>query len=230
MKRTILFIFIIAAIAVGANTHIAEELKYYFDHHNVHDEGYEMVANYAQYGDTLLSKLPANPLTILAIGKWKGVSRQGTGMERDTLGRIIYGHYEADSLETGIRLDSAEIYAGDFSGLQVHGHGCCLTQDGTYYEGQWTDDQRDGFGIAVSPHSHLRVGQWKQNRFLGERMHYTSERIYGIDISRYQHGHGRKKYPILWNKLRISYLGSKNQKNAMGTVNYPVSFIFIKST
>ena len=229
MKHTILFLLIIVAIAVVADTHIDNELKYYFDRHNVHDEGYEMVANYAQFGDTLLNKLPEAPLSLMNIGKWRGISRKGTGMERDTLGRIIYGHYEADSLETGIRLDSAEVYAGDFSGLQAHGHGCCLTQDGIYYEGQWSEDQRHGFGIAVSPYSHLRVGQWKQNRYLGERMHYTSERIYGIDISRYQHGHGRKQYPILWNQLRISYLG-KNQKNAMGTVDYPVSFIFIKST
>jgi lysozyme len=74
------------------------------------------------------------------------------------------------------------------------------------------------------------VGQWKGNRFLGERMSYTSERIYGIDISRYQHGKGRKKYPILWDRLRISYLGNKNQQHATGTVDYPVSFVFIKST
>ena len=60
-------------------------------------------------------------------------------------------------------------------------------------------------------------------------MHYTSERIYGIDISRYQHVKGRKKYPILWNRLRVTYLG-RNQKHAMGTVAYPVSFVFIKST
>jgi lysozyme len=61
-------------------------------------------------------------------------------------------------------------------------------------------------------------------------MNYTSERIYGIDISRYQHGKGRKKYPILWDRLRISHLGSKSKKKISGTVDYPVQFCFIKST
>lgn len=230
MKKVLLFTLTIAAIAVGASTHVDDELKYYFDRHNVQDEGYEMVANYAQYGDTLLARMPQERLTLFNVGHWRGISRQGTGIERDTTGRIIVGHYEADTLTTGIRLDSAAIYSGDFGGNMANGHGCCVTQDGTYYEGQWVNDRRQGFGFAISPTTHLRVGQWNGDRYLGERMHYTSERIYGIDISRYQHGHGRKKYPILWNQLRITYLGNKNQKNAKGTVDYPVSFVFIKST
>ena len=61
-------------------------------------------------------------------------------------------------------------------------------------------------------------------------MNYTSERIYGIDISRYQHGKGRKKYAIFWNRLRISHLGSKSKKQISGVVDYPVSFCFITST
>jgi lysozyme len=230
MKKVLLFTLTIAAIAVGASTHVDDELKYYFDRHNVQDEGYEMVANYAQYGDTLLARMPQERLTLFNVGHWRGISRQGTGIERDTTGRIIVGHYEADTLTTGIRLDSAAIYSGDFGGNMANGHGCCVTQDGTYYEGQWVNDRRQGFGFAISPTTHLRVGQWNGDRYLGERMHYTGERIYGIDISRYQHGHGRKKYPILWNQLRITYLGNKNQKNAKGTVDYPVSFVFIKST
>lgn len=230
MKKVLLFTLTITAIAVGASTHVDDELKYYFDRHNVQDEGYEMVANYAQYGDTLLARMPQKRLTLFNVGHWRGISRQGTGIERDTTGRIIVGHYEADTLTTGIRLDSAAIYSGDFGGNMANGHGCCVTQDGTYYEGQWVNDRRQGFGFAISPTTHLRVGQWNGDRYLGERMHYTGERIYGIDISRYQHGHGRKKYPILWNQLRITYLGNKNQKNAKGTVDYPVSFVFIKST
>lgn len=230
MKKVLLFTLTITAIAVGASTHVDDELKYYFDRHNVQDEGYEMVANYAQYGNTLLARMPQERLTLFNVGHWRGISRQGTGIERDTTGRIIVGHYEADTLTTGIRLDSAAIYSGDFGGNMANGHGCCVTQDGTYYEGQWVNDRRQGFGFAISPTTHLRVGQWNGDRYLGERMHYTGERIYGIDISRYQHGHGRKKYPILWNQLRITYLGNKNQKNAKGTVDYPVSFVFIKST
>jgi lysozyme len=130
---------------------------------------------------------------------------------------------------TGLRPDTAEVYSGDFAQGLAEGHGCSLTSDGLYYEGQWAADRRHGFGFAADSAGHLRVGQWLLDRYMGERMSYTSERIYGIDISRYQHGKGKKKYPIVWNRLRIAHLGN-NQKNAAGTVDYPVSFIFIKST
>jgi len=227
MKKVLLFTLTITAIAVGASTHVDDELKYYFDRHNVQDEGYEMVANYAQYGDTLLARMPQERLTLFNVGHWRGISRQGTGIERDTTGRIIVGHYEADTLTTGIRLDSAAIYSGDFGGNMANGHGCCVTQDGTYYEGQWANDRRQGFGFAISPTTHLRVGQWNGDRYLGERMHYTGERIYGIDISRYQHEQGKKKFAIDWRRMRITYLG---KKAGSGAVDFPVGFVYVKAT
>lgn len=230
MKQKVLISLLFAALFAAANTHMETELKYYLDRHNVQDEGYEMVVRYAQYGDTMLTHLPEAPLKLTNIGRWKGIGRQGTGLDCDTAGRIVMGHYEADRLANGLRVDTASIYSGDFDGSVAEGHGCCLTADGTYYEGQWQDDCRHGFGFAVSPQTHIRVGQWKNDRYLGERMQYTSERIYGIDISRYQHGHGKKQYPIQWNRLRISYLGYKHQRNATDKVDYPVSFVFIKST
>ena len=188
------------------------ELNYYLERHDVQDDGYEMVAAYRHQTDTLLALLPTE-----------------ARVNRDTLGRIIIGSYAQDTLTSGLRLDSAGIYAGDFGSGKANGHGYYLSDGDLYYEGQWVDDQRHGFGFSVSPHSHVRVGQWKADRYLGERMYYTSERIYGIDISRYQHGKGRKKYPIRWDRLCITHLG-KNQQHARGQVAYPVAFIFIKST
>lgn len=228
MKQLTVLIFVIAAVALSAAT-LNEELKYYLDRHNVQDEGYEMIVNFATNGDTMLTHLPSEPLQLLNVGKWRGFSREGTGLDRDTLGRIAFAHYEADTLVTGLRIDTAEVYSGDFAQGLADGHGCSLTGDGLYYEGQWAADRRHGFGFALDSAGHLRVGQWQLDRYMGERMSYTSERIYGIDISRYQHGKGKKKYPIVWNRLRIAHLGN-NQKNAAGTVDYPVSFIFIKST
>ena len=205
------------------------ELQYYFDRHNVQDEGYEMVAAYAQKSDTMLAMLP-ECAPMMNIGHWLGTSREGSGMERDTLGRIIIGTYVRDTLRNGLRLDSAGIYAGDMTGTMAQGHGYYLDNQGLYYEGQWQDDRQHGFGISAGPNTHVRVGEWKDGRYLGERINYTTERIYGIDISRYQHGKGRKKYPIYWNRLRINNLGSKSRKRVSGTIDYPVSFIFIKST
>ena len=209
---------------------LQSELKYYLDRHNVQDEGYEMVANYAEGHRLQLTEHEDGPFNLLNVGRWAGVGRLGTGTETDSCGRIIIARYAADTLVTGMRIDSAGVYTGDFAHGLADGHGAYQWADGTYYEGQWSADRRHGFGFAVSPFTHVRVGEWKEGKYLGERMQYTSERIYGIDISRYQHGHGRKKYAIQWNRLRISYLGYKNQQHATGTVDYPVSFIFIKST
>ena len=228
MKQLTVLILVIAAVALSAAT-LNEELKYYLDRHNVQDEGYEMIVNFATNGDTMLTHLPSEPLQLLNVGRWQGFPREGTGLDRDTLGRISFAHFEADTLVTGLRTDSAEVYSGDFAQGLADGHGCSLTGDGLYYEGQWAADRRHGFGFALDSAGHLRVGQWQLDRYMGERMSYTSERIYGIDISRYQHGKGKKKYPIVWNRLRIAHLGN-NQKTAAGTVDYPVSFIFIKST
>ena len=205
------------------------ELSYYLERHDVQDEGFEMVAAYQKQTDTLLSLMPECTTSLLGIGRWTGVARQGTVISRDCARHIIIGKYAQDTLIGGIRLDSAGVYAGDFSSGVADGHGYYLSDGDLYYEGQWQNNQRHGFGFSVAPYSQVRVGEWRLDRYLGERMHYTSERIYGIDISRYQHGKGRKKYPIQWNRLRVTYLG-RNQKHAMGTVAYPVSFVFIKST
>ena len=204
--------FVLDSLCSETDAALQAELKYYLERHDVQDEGYEMVAAYQHQTDTLLALLPTN-VTV----------------SRDSLGHIIIGTYAQDTLVSGLRLDPAGIYAGDFRDGKANGHGYYLSDGDLYYEGQWQDDQRHGFGFSVAPYSNVRVGQWKNDRYLGERMYYTSERIYGIDISRYQHGKGRKKYPIRWDRLRITHLG-KNQQHARGQVAYPISFIFIKST
>ena len=61
-------------------------------------------------------------------------------------------------------------------------------------------------------------------------MLYHSERIYGIDISKYQHKHRHRTYGIDWRNLRITRLGHTADRNALGAVDYPVSFVYIKST
>lgn len=210
---------------------LREELAYYFDRHNVQDEGYELVVAFAN-GHRLKVDIAPN-LSVFNVGTWRNGSHQGTGLALDSLGHTIIGTWEADTLTTGYRLDSIGTYFGDFSGTKANGHGAYLA-DNSYFEGHWVNDQRDGFGIQlltpVDDLPRLQVGEWKKNRFWGERLQYTSERIYGIDIARYQHGKGRRKYPINFKQLSINYLGRRSQKNVRGTADYPVSFIFIKST
>lgn len=109
-------------------------------------------------------------------------------------------------------------------------YGTSLSPDGAYYEGHFDAKfQRHGQGFSVDHHL-VKSGEWKANHFRGERMLYTPSRVYGIDVSRHQHEHGRKHYPIRWSALRITDLGSISKKKVSGAVNYPVSFVFIKAT
>ena len=210
---------------------ILEELQYYFDRHNVQDEGYEMVMAFAD-GQRLTSTITPH-IDVRNIGTWKDYRREGMAVVLDSLGRTVMGLCRADSLVTGVRADSIGIYIGDFSQNKAHGHGAYYADNG-YHEGHWENDRRQGFGLQLFTPSdeapRLRVGEWSKDKFQGERMRYTSERIYGIDIARYQHGRGRRPVPILWDKLRITSIGKKSSHNVSGTADYPISFIYIKST
>ena len=195
------------------------------------DEGYEMVMAFAD-GQRLTSTL--NPhIDIRNVGTWKDYRREGMAVVLDSLGRTVMGLCRADSFVTGVRADSIGIYIGDFSQNKAHGHGAYYADNG-YHEGHWENDRRQGFGLQLFTPSdeapRLRVGEWSKDKFQGERMRYTSERIYGIDIARYQHGRGRRPVPILWDKLRITSIGKKSSHNVSGTADYPISFIYIKST
>lgn len=121
-------------------------------------------------------------------------------------------------------------YDGEKEGGKREGHGIYFDHAGNYYDGFWVNDQREGFGCSVDSAGNVRVGLWKEDRFRGERLNYTPERIYGIDIARYQHEMDGGVFPINWNNLRITSLGVKTPKTITGAVNYPVSFVFIKST
>lgn len=166
---------------------------------------------------------------IWTQGRWLRVERTGKGVGFDHSGRLVAGTWSADTMSSGTRYDDDGIYRGQTDRwMQACGHGIYRYSDHTY-EGRFADDREDGFGVAVSTQK-LRAGEWKGGKFKGERMQYTSERIYGIDISKYQHGKGRKRYPIHWGQLRITSLGRTGNKRASGEVNYPVSFVYIKST
>ena len=229
-------LIIILALSVSSFTHhhkqIQNELNYYLQRHSVQDEGFDMVARYAEEGDsTLAAYMPRGEFKLTSFLHLKDYKREGKCLAKDMYGRIIIGHFHADTLVYGIRVDSLGIYSGQFNRhLQAYGHGAYQSADNTYYEGHWDTDRRNGFGFWVSP-TNLKAGIWRNGQFRGERMVYTTERIYGIDISRYQHEIGRRRYGINWKQLRIKGLGRRiSQQRVNGEVNYPVSFVYIKST
>lgn len=128
-------------------------------------------------------------------------------------------------------VDSTGTYTGARDSVaQPHGYGRYVSQHGEFYEGEWVHGKREGVGFAMQPGKSLRLGEWKEDKFLGERITYTPERIYGIDISRFQHEDGKKRYNIDWKNLRITSLGKISKKKIHGVVNYPITFIYIKAT
>ena len=169
--------------------------------------------------------------SVVYSGQWKGGLRCGYGTSTDSLGRTVTSLWRADTIVRGVVADSLGEYIGELDSAQAaSGHGVWSGTDGAWYEGAWRGGLPDGFGCGVAAGGKVQVGEWKAGRYRGERMTYTDERIYGIDISRYQHGRGRKKYAINWAKLRITHLGDISRKKVSGRVDYPVSFIYIKST
>lgn len=169
--------------------------------------------------------------SIVYSGLWRNGKRQGEGLTRDSLGRTVAGLWNADTIVSGTITDSIGTYKGELnSRFAPNGHGTYRGTDGSWYDGTWKEGLRDGFGCGVDANGKVKTGEWKRGTYRGERMTYTSERIYGIDISRYQHGSGRKKYAIDWSRMRITHLGTISRKRVSGTVDYPVSFVYIKST
>lgn len=165
--------------------------------------------------------------TIIYSGTWKNDKRDGYGTATDSLGREITALWQTDTIISGTRTDSLGTYHGGFgTSLLADGHGTWRGADGSFYTGQWTGDRRNGFGCGVMENGKVKAGDWRNDRYRGERMLHTSDRIYGIDLSRHQHEKGRKRYGIDWKNLAITGLGSGN--HGMGT--YRVSFIYIKST
>ncbi len=129
-------------------------------------------------------------------------------------------------------LGTTGTYNGEVDSLGLpHGHGEWQGfTDAAYYQGNWKHGKRNGFGFSVADKSQLRIGEWMLDKYKGERLVYSSDRIYGVDISKYQHVIKGKKYNIDWKRLRISHLGNISKKTINGDVNYPISFIYIKST
>lgn len=142
-----------------------------------------------------------------------------------------YMQQRADTTYYGILYDSTSVYKGELNRHAVPtGQGVRYFFDGNYYEGNWQEGMLQNFGFSLSPIRSMRAGEWQADVYKGDRLTHAGNRIYGIDISRHQHEKGSRRYSIDWQNLRIVHLGSRSPKRIRGKVDFPVRFIFIKST
>lgn len=214
------------------------------------------------YQHTAEGTIECHPITMRdSILLLSGAAWSATSMARDTtvsmplIQRALSQHVAFSRLQHHLALyrqhhpvyttaiDSLGTYTGQRDSLNLpHGVGTFQSLHGDFYEGDWEHGKRTGLGFSMSPGKRLCMGEWKDDKFLGERMAYTQQRIYGIDISRYQHEkqvvvkRGRRKrtvtqhFAINWKNLRITSLGHQSKKTIHGEVDYPVRFIYIKAT
>ncbi len=184
------------------------------------------------------SELQCVKITLADTLSYEGqVAKQADSLHLHGYGKLStpdgsswIGLWQNDTLKEGkCLLANGTVYEGCFN-TQGQANGFCrqYAANGEYYEGEFVDGKRTGHGFSTQSRRMVRCGEWKNNVFKGERMTYTPQRIYGIDLSRHQHEKGKKKYAINWDALRITSLGTG--RRVQGEVNYPVSFVYIKST
>lgn len=234
------------------------ELRYYMRVHNVQDEGYNMIADYhtrlskqiniyQQALDTLRTISQDARPTLHLVSEYYALLTDSAGNTRAEPCKVSATKNGNIRLQlTNRRLPEKagsiwrwapaidSIVSKDLlpklpQGTPQEGVHAYKAPDGSYYEGDWEGGKRNGFGFLIQG-GNMRVGEWKDDVFQGERLTYTTQRIYGIDISKYQHEIGKRKYGIQWNRLRINHLGTISKKRINGNVDYPISFVYIKST
>ena len=234
------------------------ELRYYLRVHDVQDEGYNMIADYhtqlvkrigiyQQALDTLKALGPEAKPTLRLVSHYRALLTDLAGNSRTE--RCIVWAARNGNVRLQVKslrlpenagsiwrwasaidsLVSKDITPQPDLGMPQKGVHSYKAPDGSYYEGDWEGGKRNGFGFQILG-GKMRVGEWKDDVYKGERLVYTTQRIYGIDISKYQHEIGKRKYPIHWDRLRINHLGTISQKRIDGDVDYPISFVYIKST
>jgi len=202
----------------------AEAVEYFLQTHSTLDEGYQLVASY----DSLLSMVieptlktkfaicAAAPKAIVRRATYRVVGDFRSKDDGSDIGRIG-------------RLSLPE--ASDAQSVILNQH--FLSSRNDYVGPRDSIGRPHGVGFTIKTQSNgeyrLSFGRWEHGRFLGEQLYYTSDRIYGIDISRWQHNDQGQHAPIDWSQLRITNIGKRSRLIA-GDVDLPVSFVFIKAT
>lgn len=86
------------------------------------------------------------------------------------------GYYE------NVKSDNGDIYTGDFVAGLYDGKGKCTYSDGSYYEGEWSNDKENGKGIYVSAAGWTYAGDWKDGLKHGKgKLTYSDTSYYDGD-------------------------------------------------
>ncbi len=226
---------------------MTDEMDYYFSVHDVQDEGFELVVEYYEKVmremthlsgviGALNHCLESDSLTIRHKAVFRAIYNNKVGKQQiDTCVLKSQEPFKAfqpqkGGLKTTLQLLNEKTPRGVKVGSYYSDASLKTLSFAVQRRYEACEDTLDGFGLKVTPEKGVQIGLWANGKYKGEQLEHNSQRIYGIDLSRFQHEKGKKRYNIQWNKLRITSLGTLSKKKVSGKVDYPVSFIYIKAT
>ena len=231
------------------------ELTYYMRVHNVNDYGYNKVADYHRHLErqrdslrTVIGVLLSIPndaeLHIKQINSYAGL-RKGSAktttcnriaIYKDNGNLLLQTHYKFTPIGT-IAVMGAERAQEELAKVSQHSEVALnkpfqmgVPDSLGYYVGETKHGKPNGYGQHFGNSGSFYDGHWEDGVFKGERINHNRDRIYGIDISKHQHEKNKQRFTIGWNHLRITGLGKISVKKVLGKVDYPIAFMYIKST
>ena len=130
------------------------------------------------------------------------------------------------SMKPYVELDTMLIYQGQIlessDGVNIkYGWGRALFCNGTYYEGVWCNDKKDGFGVEIKPSGSYKIGFWKADKLHGKAKYVNLNGcVYEGD---WQNGrkHGKGSEVYIDNDGKSTYLGTfkNDKKHGKGVYN-----------
>ena len=118
------------------------------------------------------------------VGHWQKWERHGIGTEFDTEGNSETSIYQNDEIVDedingcingdcisgyGVFIyDDGSYYEGVFSQKKPNGQGLLVKNDGSIYNGEFKNGKYNGYGIFINPDGSEQEGLWEEGRYLGE--------------------------------------------------------------
>ncbi|CAD8116605.1 unnamed protein product [Paramecium sonneborni] len=155
---------------------------------------------YMAFGNFIDNKLDGLGLTIYDDntyyhGNWKNGACDGIGYYNTSFGDFYLGQWEEGKFIKGIYRTSDFEYWGEVKNGCFHGLGRCYYFDGAIVQGEWKNDQLDGFVNHYFPNKDNYIGYYKNSLKHGKGVLYeeSEKKIYqGEFFLDQQHGIGKE--------------------------------------
>lgn len=145
-------------------------------------------------------------------------------------GNLYMGVWQNGMLDSGILITDKSVYEGEMLNLSPHGYGIMYYNNGNIYRGNWAAGNKEGIGLKHNRDGGMFFGHWRAGLLNVPKNvgHKVEDRVYGIDVSKYQHHNALK-----WNELAL-YSDAYGEVFAFPTDYHdhmqPVTFAFLKAT